>query len=276
MKHYDECYFVNYDSYEDLCLYEIGSQKCPSKYSFGPIIRENYVLHYVLEGSGTLYLNDESFPVTGGQAFIIPPKLAAYYTADEQTPWNYIWIHFNGNRAFDLLNAANITAQNPVFISDTAKETLNTCMMRLLQEHEKELLCISQLYLLFHYMIENAPKQPEPEHPEAHLKYIKDTINYINKKFNDPIKVADIAEFCGLDRSYLSKIFKQATGYSPQEYLIYYRIRKAKQYLKDPSFSIQHVAYAVGYPDPFAFSKIFKKATGISPSEYRSKHLTIV
>ena len=43
------------------------------------------------------------------------------------------------------VNAANITAQNPVFISDTAKETLNTCMMRLLQEHEKELLCISQL-----------------------------------------------------------------------------------------------------------------------------------
>lgn len=61
MKHYDECYFVNYDSYEDLSLYEIGSQKCPPKYSFGPIIRENYVLPYVLEGSGTLYLNDEPF-----------------------------------------------------------------------------------------------------------------------------------------------------------------------------------------------------------------------
>lgn len=272
MKHYDECYFVNYDSYEDLSLYEIGTQKCPPRYSFGPIIRENYVLHYILEGTGTLFLNEEEFHVSAKQAFITPPKLPAYYIADKDTPWNYIWIHFNGEKAFELLNSAGITSQNPVYIPTAPSEALESCILELLHNYNQEFLCISDLYRLFHHLIETSSAKPEPNEQERQLKYIKDTINYITKKFNDPIKVTDIAEYCGLDRSYLSKIFKQATGYSPQEYLIYYRMCKAKQYLQDPSFSIQHVAYAVGYPDPFAFSKTFKKATGKSPSEYRIEH----
>ena len=59
----------------------------------------------------------------------------------------------------------------------------------------------------------------------------------------------------------------------PQEYLIFYRVKKAKQLLKDPDLPIQHIAYSVGYNDPFAFSKVFKKETGISPSQYRTDYL---
>lgn len=273
MKHYDECYFVNYDSYQDLNLYEIGTQKCPPSYSFGPVIRENYVLHYILEGSGMLYLNDASVPITAKQAFITPPRLASRYTADQNQPWNYIWIHFNGEKAFELLNAAGITAQNPVFVPSAPCDALEACMLDILANHDQEFLCISSLYRLFHYLIETSSHEPETDMQMTQLKYIKNTINYIQQKYNDPIKVSDIADFCGLDRSYLSKIFKQATNFSPQEYLIYYRMRKAKQFLTDPAFSVQHVAYAVGYPDPFAFSKIFKKTVGVSPTEYRNKHL---
>jgi len=273
MKHYDECYFVNYDAYHDLSLYEVGSQKCPPHYSFGPIIRENYVLHYILEGSGTLFLNNREYKISSKQAFITPPKLPAYYIADEEHPWNYIWLHFNGEKAFEMLKTAGITTQNPVFVPEKPDAMLETCITEILTHNENEFFCIGTLYRLFHHMISSTSKKPESDEQLANLKYVKDTINYITKKFHDPIKVADIAEYCGLDRSYLSKIFKQATNYSPQEYLIYYRMKKAKQYLSDPSFSIQHVAYAVGYPDPFAFSKTFKKNTGLSPKEYRAVHL---
>lgn len=273
LKHYDECYFVNYDSYEDLRLAEIGCQKCPSKYSFGPIIRENYVLHYILEGSGSLFINKKEFRISAKQAFFTPPHLPAYYIADEKTPWNYIWIHFNGTKAFEFLNAIGISAQQPVFIPVSPDDELESCMRYFLLHYEQELLCIGNLYHLFHHLIDVSSTKPKPGEQEIQLKYITDIVNYIHTKFNEPIKVSDIAEYCGLDRSYLSKIFKQATNYSPQEYLIIYRIRKAQEYLLDPNFSIQNVAFAVGYPDPFAFSKVFKKNTGMSPSEYRASHL---
>ena len=104
VKHYDECYFVDYDSYEDLNLYEVGCQNCIPNYSFGPIIRNNYVLHYILNGCGKLYVDEKEFPVSTGQAFVTQPHIPVYYKADASDPWNYIWIHFNGQKTIDFLN----------------------------------------------------------------------------------------------------------------------------------------------------------------------------
>ena len=96
---------------------------------------------------------------------------------------------------------------------------------------------------------------------------------HISQKYSEPIRISEIAKHCGLDRSYLSKLFKNATDMTPQEYLLSFRMNKAKELLKDSSISVQNVAYSVGYNDPFSFSKFFKRETGLSPSEYRKKNL---
>lgn len=272
-KHYDECYFVDYDSYDDLSLYEVGCQKCPPKYSFGPIMRDNYVLHYILEGSGTLYLGDTSYPVSGSQAFIVPPNTVCFYEADDKHPWNYIWIHFNGKKASELLFKAGISADAPVFTPSEPSSELRSCMEQLLLHNDQEYECIGNLYRLFQLLIRTSSHTPEPEETDKSLTYIREVIKFITKKYSEPIKVQQIADFCGLERSYLSKMFRRATNYTPQEYLIFFRMKKAKQLLRDPKLPIQHVAYAVGYNDPFAFSKIFKKEVGMSPTQYREQHL---
>ena len=272
-RHYDECYFVNYDSYDDLNLYEIGCQKCPSGYSFGPIIRNNYVLHYILEGTGTLYLQDQEFPVSAGQAFVIPPKLVSCYEASSDTPWNYIWIHFNGQKTSELLYKAGITSSHPVFFPSCRADEIRQCMQDFLKYNSLEYRCIGNTYRLFQLLCDTTKNAPGVRETDKALRYIRDVIRFISNRYQEPIKIQEIADFCGLDRSYLCKIFKHATNYTPQEYLIFYRVKKAKQLLKDPDLPIQHIAYSVGYNDPFAFSKVFKKETGISPSQYRADYL---
>ena len=273
-RHYDECYFVNYDSYDDLVLYEVGCQKCPPDYSFGPIIRNNYVLHYILSGSGSLYLDNREFPVYAEQAFITPPNLVSFYKGSTSDPWNYIWIHFNGRKAMDLLTQAGISKETPVFIPAAPSDGLKDCITEILRHNSEEYTCIGNLYRLFHFLINNSSNRPAPEESDKSLVYIKSVIEYITKKYREPIKIQDIADYCGLDRSYLSKMFKNATSYSPQEYLIFYRIQKAKQLLIKEEIPVQNVAYSIGYTDPFAFSKVFKRETGFSPTQYRSRHTT--
>lgn len=272
-RHYDECYFVNYDSYDDLNLYEIGCQKCPSGYSFGPIIRNNYVLHYILEGTGTLYLQDQAFPVSAGQAFVIPPKLVAHYAASNDTPWNYIWIHFNGQKTSELLYKAGITSSHPVFIPACRAGEIRQCMQDLLKYNSLEYTSIGNTYRLFQLLCDTTTNAPSVRETDKALRYIREVIRFISNRYQEPIKIQEIADLCGLDRSYLCKIFKHATNYTPQEYLIFFRIKKAKQLLKDPELPIQHIAYSVGYNDPFTFSKVFKKETGVSPSQYRADYL---
>ena len=156
-KYYDECYFVNYDSYDDLSLFEVGCQKCPLEHSYGPVIRSNYVLHYVISGEGVLYLNNQRFTVSPGQAFITPPNLVSYYCADTEDPWDYTWIHFNGNKVKGLLLQCGVTTQQPIYIPKSSENRIQECMREILRCHADEYACIGSLYKLFQAMIDVSP-----------------------------------------------------------------------------------------------------------------------
>lgn len=269
-KTYDECYFLNYEDYSDLLLYETGCQQCLPGYAFGPIIRENFVLHYIINGRGTLYIKDEAHNVQQGEAFITFPHSLAYYQADEKEPWNYIWIHFNGAKAIEVMRLCGISEMNPVFRPKSGENGIAECVTEILHKHDREYLCIGNLYKLFQLM-QDACSRGGIRKADNQLLYIKKVIEYIQFKYFDAIHISDLAAYCGLNRSYLTKLFKEATGYSPQEYLIDFRLKKAKQLLKEKDMPVSHVAYAVGYTDPLAFSKIFRKKEGMSPLEYRER-----
>ena len=78
-----------------------------------------------------------------------------------------------------------------------------------------------------------------------------------------------MADELGLDRSYLHRIFKAATGASPQEYLLDLRIRKACDLLQRTDLSVSIISRSVGYEDTLYFSRLFKKKKGVSPTGYR-------
>ena len=85
------------------------------------------------------------------------------------------------------------------------------------------------------------------------------------------ISVEKIAMLLHMNRSYLSRYFKQNYGMTIQDYLIQTRLYHASRLLKTGA-TVQDTANMVGYLDAFNFSKIFKKNTGVSPSVYRTNH----
>ena len=77
--------------------------------------------------------------------------------------------------------------------------------------------------------------------------YIKEAINFIEQNFQNDISIEDVAAVCGINRSYLGRIFRTSTGHSPQEFLIHYRMTKAAELLKLTTLSIGDIGSAVGY-----------------------------
>lgn len=272
LKLYDECYFVNYQSFEDLRLYEVGSYECPPSYHFGPILRDHYILHFIRGGEGFLRMGGRDFPVKPNQAFITPPRELIYYEADKENPWSYIWIIFNGKKAIELLHEMGFSRQTPIFSPAVPCPEISHCMESLLANYDREYLCMGTVYQLFSYLIETSVSRNKKKTDRKDTPYIQKAIDFITEKYSEAIKIQEIAEYCGLNRSYLTRIFQEATGETPQEYLIRHRMSKARQLLKTTQFPIQHIAYSVGYTDPFAFSKLFKQKNGMSPSAYREKH----
>ncbi len=271
-KTYDECYFLNYSTSDDISLYEIGKQKCPPLYSFGPIIRSHYVLHYIINGTGTLYLNHTQYTVHAREAFAMPPNVLCYYEASADDPWNYIWIHIDGARVPEYLRRAGLSHKQPIFRCAMDTAPMETLLNDICQNHTRELYCIGKLYELFEFIVNDSATKVELVQ-DARQKYVNIVLDIIRLKYNESITVKYLSEACGLERSYMTRLFKAAMGRSPQEYLIHYRIRIARKLLCETDWSIRNIAYAVGYSDSFAFAKAFKRLCGAAPGQYRTKLL---
>ena len=82
------------------------------------------------------------------------------------------------------------------------------------------------------------------------------------------ISVEALAQSLGVNRIYLTRIFKEDYGVSIKKYLISVRMNYAKRFLED-GHSVAAVAEMVGYSDAFGFSRMFKSYFGISPSDVK-------
>ena len=269
----DGVWWLNYSQYEDLRLYEIGIQRCAPSYSFGPIIRDRYILHYVFEGEGVLRIDGKELKVKSNSFFLLPPDVLVQYQADEKKPWQYAWIHFHGFKSTEIVRSIGMTRKEPVYVPIEENSQLKDAVINLIMYKENEYACIGYMYILFDKI--NRWTRHVEKKAGTNLRtmnYMREAIQYINTKYCESIMVQQIADHCGVDRAYLSKIFKYATGNTLQEYLIQFRIKRAKQLLKDTDLSVKYVSYSVGYNDPFTFSKVFKKQEGVSPSVWRKNH----
>ena len=107
------------------------------------------------------------------------------------------------------------------------------------------------------------------EQKGANARYVSQAIELITARYIGGITIEEAAEKLNISASYLSRLFKQETGYTFVDYLTYYRIKRAVELLKDPSVKIYEVADLVGYTDARYFSQIFRKLTGVTPKEFR-------
>jgi AraC-type DNA-binding domain-containing proteins len=104
------------------------------------------------------------------------------------------------------------------------------------------------------------------------LAIVNAITEFINDNYMNELSLDIISQNMYISPAYISKIFKEETGESPINYLIKVRLAKAKEYLKNGSFTIKEIAQSVGYQDAYHFSKLFKKYYGYPPSDIKYKN----
>lgn len=104
-----------------------------------------------------------------------------------------------------------------------------------------------------------------------HSKIVNFITNYIEKNYSKEISLEEISNEVNFNMYYLSKVFKKSTGKSIKQYLIDFRLEKAKILLaSNITIPVKQVAWEVGYPDEKYFGRIFKNKIGMPPAEYRN------
>lgn len=238
--------------FRELNPLDLGSHHCNNGHAFGPAVREYYLIHYVVSGSGTFTNARGEYQVSAGQMFLIRPGEVTLYKASETDPWCYIWIGFTGQ-------LASVYDDLP----DTITADVRQCFEAMLQSefygNMAEEYLAGQLFLL---TTELACNRTEKIVQDVH--YAKRTANYIDAHYMEQISVEKIAADMHIDRRYLSRLFKHKYGMTTQEYLVATRMRHAAAFLSG-GVSVGDTAAMSGYKDVFNFSRMYKKYFGHSP-----------
>ena len=144
----------------------------------------------------------------------------------------------------------------------------------LTKETELKVLLLQALIIVYKLaQMENikfsAEKTDKAEHAENIATYIQE--NYMHELTLDSIAVA-----LSLSRSYVSRVFKEITGFTVMEYVMSYRLTQVKYLLEtEPDKSLKDVAYASGFGSAAHFSRYFRDKVGVTAGEYRRKRLKI-
>lgn len=112
--------------------------------------------------------------------------------------------------------------------------------------------------------------QLKPE-VSSYREIIRQVMKIVERDYKKEIRLAEIAKELHINASYISRLFKEEVGVNFSDYVLNYRIKKAKMYLlQNKEASMLEVAEQCGFNSQQYFSKVFKRLVGYSPREYRN------
>jgi len=180
-----------------------------------------------------------------------------YQQAKEQST-NLMKLNFNvAVTLTKLLNRLELTPE--AFLGSELKlyRQLNSCTS------------LDQLLLTLDEILEICFQQIRKNDKVWNNSVMAKAMEFILHHYNEEISLQSVAEHISLSPAYLSKQFKKTYNLNFIEFLIQYRIEKARELLKTSSYTANEVASIVGFKDEKHFFRTFKKITGVTPGAYK-------
>jgi AraC family transcriptional regulator len=98
---------------------------------------------------------------------------------------------------------------------------------------------------------------------------IKQVVDFLQVNFKNDCSLGELSVIANMSSYHFIRVFKNAVGKTPHEYLLDLKINEAKRLLLKKDKSIVDICLESGFNDVSHFTRIFKKRTGLTPKEYR-------
>ena len=257
---------------------------------------------YVCDGKGYHVYDGKTYPVTKGELYIINSGVPhCFYPTDELNSEHLIV--YNLSFLPEFIDGINIDLPILTELTDImlykslyAEEIIYTPDLKLPGSMRPEIeqlyekmyleftsqsinyreilrLLLCELLLKIHRFYKLGKETCENDGSTFRHQLIPDCIAYLKENYAQKITIEELSGTFFLSKSYLSSLFKKATGYGVVEYLQHIRVEKACELLATTNLPITQISEQVGFGDYRFFNKSFKKITGVTAHEYRKKHI---
>lgn len=251
-----------------------GFEKCEADFEIKRKSYPYYVIEIPTKGKCLLKIGNHKYELKKGYIGAFAPGIPHYYKCDENDPMEHMFVVFAGSEVSQLFKKSGfdkgkvIKLLKPANIFYLIEAILEKGFEKTLISHE---LCCSYLKTLLLEQGEILVLRDKTD--LASMDTYRYCRKYIDENFSTIFLPSEVAGRCGINRRYMSRLFKKHANITPHEYIMRLKLNKAANLLLVSSLSVKDVAEKVGFIDPYHFSRNFKKVHGLSPQCYRNTHM---
>lgn len=235
-------------------------------------------------------VNETSYRVFPEEFLIIPPGEVHKLIAPEYG-WRYVLLFdislimkLKGSSAVQtiLLQPLHVSkSQFPKIYNDVYQILQQIAEEYLSGDEYTELTIYSSLLNFFVKFARNRICEEDlfpnvrPSRQKEYVKLFSGLLDYIDSHYAEDLNLENMAERIGFSKFHFSRLFKQYTSLTFNDYLNYRRMRAAEELLANPNIPIIEVSMRSGYSNISTFNRLFKQVKHCTPSEYKTQKTTI-
>ncbi|MGL9817712.1 AraC-like ligand binding domain-containing protein [Enterococcus sp. DIV0098] len=185
----------------------------------------------------------------------------------------YCWLSFGGSAADEIIRHSQFKDDQYTMISSDIQKYIDVilaCLPFAEETLENELHLNELTYRFLAALLADGGKIHLGEQ-KIYSPLAVETVEYIESHYADQLTVEGIAQHLAVNRSHLSRVFRNHMAISIRDYILGVRINRAAFLLSMTDESVEHVAEQVGFNSLVVFSRMFKKLTGETATTYRKR-----
>ena len=246
---------------------EVGDFYARSRFATARSDKNSFILFYTLGGEGVVRQGGQEVRLTRGMALLLDCRTPqSYGTAPGHNHWYHLWAHIDGGGVSLAAAQLGLPRLTPVKVPLSQLQPHFNVLFDLLGKESMENRVRTSLAvhgLVAEVMAAEAKAITAQDDP------VSLACSYIETHFAEQVSLVDLSAEASVSPSYLIRLFKKRMGTTPHDYLLRYRITRAKELLAETSLTSAAIAQRVGFNSESNFSYRFSKMVGQSPRAYR-------
>ncbi|MEK4435464.1 AraC family transcriptional regulator [Paenibacillus sp. FSL K6-2862] len=250
-------------------------------------LHDHYELYYLLKGERIYFIKDRSYHVKAGD-FVFVDRNAVHKTLESGRPDHERIVLYLKQDLFKEMSIAPALMEGlkepfewevpmlrlPSPVSDTAERIIHEMIDEMIQPKAGSSLLLRhrsiELLLLAYRNQEQGRVYSVESEPVLHPK-TQAVVRFLNDNYRNPLTLPEVAAEFRISPHYLSRLFKQTTGFTFIDYLNLLRVKEAQRLLRESEDSITEIAWRAGFGNFSHFGKVFKRTVQMSPRTYRQR-----
>lgn len=267
---------VNTVGFQPIRAYtQYPSSRHPKSYFFNPDkgrILSEYQILYISKGEGTFTSETtKKTKINKGQIIFLFPGQWHTYNPNIEKGWNEYYIGFEGSHIDEIVKNNFITPENQILNVGVSEDLvlLYTMALKVAKEDNKFTqqflagIVMNILGMVMHVSQNRAFESNKSGEIIERAKII------MVENLQKDADIKEIASKLSVSYSWFRKVFKEYTGFSPNQYFLELKLRQAKELLTETNLSIKEISYDLNFSSYEYFLSFFKNRVGVTPMEYR-------